>query len=306
MVDLSWLSHEAKSIHDLFTSWFYAFAVVLLLLGIVIEYFKIPLGGTPAFSQLVGRVFVAAILLHSYPEVSNTIASVMDALAHRLGDFNQIKTVLSRMGDKLCELKFNWMGVKNVIILALSFLSFFLLYVSVYIADAVIAYAWVLLYVFSPLLIALFILPSTAGATAVLYRTLFEIGAWKIVWSVLATLVWSSAMSGVNSPTTGLNFLSAISLNLLLAASMLLTPFIVNALAGAGFGSVMGSVSGITTGSRAFNPGRNVANAGQFALRASANGIRASYSHGASAFKKAFSPLKKEGPKKSFRRKEEG
>ena len=47
----------------------------------------------------------------------------------------------------------------------ISFVTFFLLYISVYIADAAITYAWVLLYVFSPLFTALYVLPVTSGAT---------------------------------------------------------------------------------------------------------------------------------------------
>src|SRR5579885_2495519 len=108
MADLSWLSTEAKTIHAIFTDVFYSLATVLLLLGVVLEYFKLPLGGVPQVSQLVGRVLVAAILLVTYSEVSNAIADVTDALAKQLGDLNQFHNVLGRMGDKLGELTWSW------------------------------------------------------------------------------------------------------------------------------------------------------------------------------------------------------
>lgn len=96
-------------------------------------------------------------------------------------------------------------------------------------------YTWTVLYVFSPLLIALYVLPSTAGATKALYRSLIEVGCWKIVLSVLATLLWSFASDIINPmlnvPCT------VIFLNLILAGSMLLTPIVVNALAGTGCAS---------------------------------------------------------------------
>ena len=87
-MDISWISSEAKTIHAFFVSIFYLLATVLLLIGVLIEYFKFPLGGTPGFSHLVGRALVAAILLVAYPEISNTVAAVSDSVAERIGSLN--------------------------------------------------------------------------------------------------------------------------------------------------------------------------------------------------------------------------
>jgi hypothetical protein len=84
-MDISWISSQAKEIHALFVSIFYVLATLLLLIGVLIEYFKMPIGGVPAFSQLIGRALVAAILLAAYPEISNTVAVVADAVADKLG-----------------------------------------------------------------------------------------------------------------------------------------------------------------------------------------------------------------------------
>ena len=103
-------------------------------------------------------------------------------------------------------------------------------------------------------MIALFVLPVTAGATKALFRSLIEVCAWKIVWSVLATLLWSAAMSEINDPKYQINFVTAICFNLLLAASLLLTPLIVHAIAGAGITGLVSTVGGITVGSLAMSP----------------------------------------------------
>ena len=68
MVDVSWLSEQAKQIHSTFEALFYVFLTTLLLLGIFMEYFKWPLGGTPSFSALIGRALIAIILLHKNTE----------------------------------------------------------------------------------------------------------------------------------------------------------------------------------------------------------------------------------------------
>ena len=263
MTDISWLSHQAHQVHAVFVSLFYVLVTVFLCLGVFIEYFKWPLGGVPAFSTLVGRALVAALMLHTYPEVSNTIADITDALSKQLGDLNQFKMVLSNMGDQLKTLTFSWVSVRDTITIVISFVTFFLLYFSVHVVEAFLMYAWVLLYVFSPLLIALFVLPATASATKAIYRTLFEMGCWKIVWSVLATLLWSSALSEINKPNHEINFLTSICFNLILAGSVLLTPMVVHSLSSSGLAGMAKTVGAIGLGAAAMSPGKIASLAGK-------------------------------------------
>jgi hypothetical protein len=260
VADISWLSQQAQMLHAMFENVFYGMALILLMLGIVSEYFKLPLGGMPQFGHLIGRLLIATILLTSYSEVSNVIADFTDALCDQLGSLNNIKLVLGQYWDKVNHLQISWISLKDSVLMIISFVTFFLLYISVYIADAAITYAWVLLYVFSPILTALYVLPATAGATKALYRSLFEVSAWKIVWSVLATLLWSAAMSQINNAGNQINFITAVSFNLILAASLLMTPFVVNALAGAGIASMAAQMAGTAAGAAAFSPGQLASN----------------------------------------------
>ena len=133
-------------------------------------------------------------------------------------------------------------------------------------AEAFLLYSWVLLYVLSPLMISLFVLPATAGATKALFRSLIEVCAWKVVWSVIATLLWSAAMSEINNPKYQINFVTAICFNLLLAASLLLTPFIVHAITGAGITGLVSTVGGITVGAATVSPS-TIGKAGAKGLR---------------------------------------
>jgi hypothetical protein len=248
MDNFSWLSQQAQQIHAIFNGMFYVLVLTLLSLGILMEYFKWPLGGVPAFSQLIGRALVAAILLHSLPEVMNAIADVTDALTKQLGDFNQIKGVFDVMRLRLKDMSLSWVSVKDSVTWIISFLGFYLLYLTYFIAEACVLFGWTLLYIFSPLLIALFVLPATAGATKGLYKSLIEISCWKIVWSVLATLLWSTALSQINKPGTDINFITTISYSLLLAFSVLLTPYAVHALAGGGITGMAMAAGGLVTG----------------------------------------------------------
>ncbi|MBI4925320.1 MAG: hypothetical protein HY843_05295 [Bdellovibrio sp.] len=248
MADMSWLADQAKQIHQIFHSLFYSLITVFFLLGIFLEYFKWPLGGMPSFSVFIGRVFIAIFLLETYPEISNTLAEVVDSFSKKLGDLNQFHLVLSKMAEKMGQFSASWVSVKDTIMIIISFITFFLLYISVHAVDAFLLFSWTLLYVFSPLLIALYVLPATSSATKSLYRSLIEISCWKLVWSVLATLLWSSALGKINDPSHNINFVTAIFFNLMLAGSVLLTPLVVHALTNGGLTALAGVAGGMVAG----------------------------------------------------------
>lgn len=284
MTDLSWLAQEARSIHALFESVFYGLAVVLVLIGVISEYFKLPIGGMAFTPELIGRVLIAALLLHSYPEVTNTLSDVTDALANRIGDYNNFNLVTARMKEKLDTMVWSWTAVKDSIIMLFSFVTFFILYISVFITNAGVIYVWTILYVFSPILIAFFILPATAGATKALYRTLIEVCMWKIVWATLAALLWSSALSDMNK--TDINFLTVISFNLILALSLLATPIVVSALASKGLSSMASSAIGTAAMAATFSPSL-----------VAKKGVSMGVSAGTGTAKAFPRPAKKEPPK---------
>lgn len=288
--NVSWLAAQAHQVHDIFYGLFYGLVTVFLLLGVFLEYFKWPLGGMPSFSVLVGRVFVAALLLHTYSEVSNTLADTVDAISSRLGDLNQLNTVLSKMGDKLGQFSMSWLSIKDTVVQIISFVTFFILYIAVHGIQAFMLYTWTLLYVFSPLLIALYVLPGTAGATKALYRSLIEVSCWKIVLSVLATLLWSFALSDINKPDQGIPFVTVMFLNLILAGSLLLTPIVVHALAGSGLSMLAQSAGGIVAGATMAAPFNAVASAYSKGKRAyqTASRAKTAISSGASKIQERF------------------
>ncbi|MBI4402591.1 MAG: hypothetical protein HY537_00430 [Deltaproteobacteria bacterium] len=239
MIDMTWLSQEATRIHGYFCSLFYTLVTLFLLLGVLCEHFKLPIGGVPSFAPLVGRALIAALLLHCYPDIARILADISDAIAKHLGNLNQFKFVLERMSEKMHSFSWSWVSVKGSLILLLSFITFFLLYFSVHVTQAFLIYTWTVLYVFSPILIALYVLPQTASATSGLFRSLFEASVWKIVWAVLATLLWSTGASEIEKQ----NIIAATCFNLILAGSLLLTPLIVHLLAKGGL-STLASAGG--------------------------------------------------------------
>lgn len=240
-MDTSWLAQEARTIHQVFTNYFYILVGTLILLGVVLDYFKLAIGGTPQFGLLVGRALIASLLLMATPEIMNALSSVTDAISQELGDMNKVKFVMSKMSDKVGTFTWSWVSVKESLLLAISFITFFILYIAVHLADSLFLYTWMLLYVFSPVLIAFFVLQSTASATKGLFRSMIEVSGWKVVWSVLTSLLWSFAMIELDKPDSNISFLSVIILNLMLFFSVLVTPKITSALINGGLSQIASS-----------------------------------------------------------------
>ncbi|MBI3294435.1 MAG: hypothetical protein HYZ71_06860 [Deltaproteobacteria bacterium] len=264
LTDLTWLSQEARGVHHTIELCFWALLTFLLILGVVLEMFKMSLGQLPSLGTLVARVLIAVILLQSYPMVSNQIADVSDALSTQVGHLNQFDAIREKLGKKFSEMTLSWLSVKESITMIVCYVIFVLFHLSYYIAEAFLLYAWTLLYVFSPILIALYVIPATASATGALYRSLIEVSLWKPVWSVIATLLWSLPLSDINKGAADVNFLSVLSIVVLLAASLLMTPYIVHALAGAGLSSLSPGLGQIGMGSLAFGPGKILNRATQY------------------------------------------
>jgi len=246
MQALGWLSQEAHRIHSLFEAIFYALITVFLLIGVLVEYFKFPLGGMPSFGPLVGRALIAVLLLHSYPDVANLAYDLTSALSTQLGELTQITKALEVLSDKVEKFTWSWTSVRQSVIVIISYLSFLLLYFSVHVAQAIYLYSSSLLYIFSPLLIALFVLPSTASATRGLYQSLFEMSMWKPVWCVIATIIWSTGVSDIQAEGSGVSFLSAICFCLIAAASLVTTPIVVHMLAATGISAMGQTLSRIS------------------------------------------------------------
>lgn len=253
-MDMNWISTEAKQIHDLFSSLFYGIIVLLLALGVVTNFFRMSIGQVPEFFTLVGRAVLAAFILTAFPEIMNHLANVTDQVSTDIGQLNNFKLVLSRLGEKVGTLSFSWVSVKDSVLLVISYLTFFLLYVSVYVADAMFLLTWMLLYVFSPLMIAAFTLPSMAAATRGLFQSLIEVCLWKVSWSVLAALLWSFALSEINNPRFEVDFLTAIVLNLMLAFSVLLTPFFVRTFIKGGLANAASNTGSVILAAAALTP----------------------------------------------------
>ncbi|MEZ4814409.1 MAG: hypothetical protein R3A80_04280 [Bdellovibrionota bacterium] len=256
LFDPSWISTEAHRVHSILFDTALSLAGIVIALSLISDYFKLSfLSFVPNAGETLSRLFISLLLLYFYPEISDALASFTDSLTEKIGGFHEINNVLDQMGAKLKDFSWNLTSLKETGILILAFITFFLLYISVFIVNAGAMYVWVLLYIVSPILIILYLTPATEGATKMLFRSLIEVCCWKIMWAISAVLLWSSAM-GSMSASEEVNYLTVISYNLILASALLLTPVVVSALAGQGIANVVNSAMGLSGVANMFSPTR--------------------------------------------------
>jgi hypothetical protein len=212
---------------------FYLIMPVAILFSIVFGYLK---SGDANYPDVIKRSFVAALLLASFPEVSNLILDVCDGIALKIDNMSGLETFM-RMAQEKSQ---GYAVAKNVLLLKfddlfmaiLSFGSFVLLLIARYITIALYYFYWVLLSVCAPLMILCYIFPRTAGITANLYRGLIEVACWKILWAIMSAMLTSLSFGNIYK-TEG-SYLTLIVMNFVIAVALLFTPMLMRSLIGDG------------------------------------------------------------------------
>lgn len=212
---------------------FYLMLPLTILFSIVFGYLK---SGDANYPDVIKRSFVAALLLASFPEVSNLILDICDGIALKIDNMSGLETFM-RMAQEKSQ---SYAMAKNVLLLkfddlfmaVLSFGSFILLYIARYITIALYYFYWVLLSICAPLMILCYIFPRTAGITANLYRGLIEVACWKIIWAVMSAMLTSISFGNIYQ-TEG-SYLTLIVMNFVIAIAMLFTPMIMRSIIGEG------------------------------------------------------------------------
>lgn len=233
IANLEALGTLVRDVHQGMSGLFYLLMPLAIILFVIVGYLR---SGDTNFPEVIKRSFVAALLLVSFPEVSNIILDVCNGIALKIDDMNSMDTLMRMAGEKLGSYTMS----KNVLLLqfddlfmaVLSFLSFIVLYVARYITLALYYFYWVLLSMLSPLMILCYIFPSTAGITKNLYRGLIEVACWKIIWATMSAML--AAISFGNIYRTEGTYLTLGILNFVIAIGLLSTPLIMKSLIGGG------------------------------------------------------------------------
>jgi predicted transcriptional regulator len=87
---------------------------------------------------------------------------------------------------------------------------------------------WLMMVVLAPFMILASLFESASGVTKSLFKNMFQIAAWPIIWSILSAFLKAIPFASIYATEGGL--LTVVTLNLIIAVALLFSPFIVSQL----------------------------------------------------------------------------
>ncbi len=187
------------------------------LLAITFTYFKSP-QGSPDFLDIVKRLVIAMILMVSFPLISYYIQDISQGMTESISNLSSLNSFFDMLKDRLDGiLRKGWsasiFAFDDLVLSALTFLSYMLVYLSRFLMLALYQFYWALLTVLAPILIAFYVFQKTAQVTGNLYRSLIEVSLWPFLWEIMGIML-KSLWAGEKMAVEG-NYLTVILLKLI-------------------------------------------------------------------------------------------
>lgn len=190
------------------------------------------LGIAGAILTRLKRLFIVALLLVSFPTVAEFSQVVGVEIARSIDDMTGIDMVLDAAAKKAESYSFNLESIlsmgSDLIMGALTLISFLILVVARYFLLAFQHFYWLLLVVLAPFLILGTLFESAAGITKNLFKNMFQVASWPVIWSILSAFLKATPFASIYA-TDG-KLITIITLNLIISIALLFSPFIVSQL----------------------------------------------------------------------------
>lgn len=224
----------AKELHCDLVLVYWALLVPLLVTLITLEFLKSKDQPINA-GDILRRVVVSMLLLYSFDYVINSVAFLGDSIVTHIDKQNDAMQFIENLRPEDGNATSDWWNVRNTFIWLLGVVCYMVAYLGFFLAEALTYFVWTILYVVSPLMILAYISERTQNITYALYKGLFKVVIWRILWVILAELLIKLS---VTPQGTGLQeyMISAI-LNVCVGLSMLFIPFFTKSLLGDGLQS---------------------------------------------------------------------
>ena len=252
------LGSVAYKLHMDLKTVYYLCLPVFFMASVAVVWIQNPAGG-PDFIDKVKRAFIATLLLVGFAEITDAMLALSNGIADRIDNMSGINAVMQMASEKAKSYTVSPMtpilAFDDMIVAALSYLSFAILYCARFIMVAIYHFSWIFLTIMAPILLLFHVFSSQV--TINLFRSMFEISLWKVVWSVLSVML-KALPFGTWYAMDG-NYLTIIVLNFVIAICMVGTPLVVHSLFGSGFSAMAGGLTGVTAGVMLAVPAKAVA-----------------------------------------------
>ncbi len=218
----------ARRIYDHTSHLSWQMLLPLFLVSIAIGY-STELGITGSVLIRLKRLVLVVLLLVSFPMIAEFSQILGVEVARSIDDMTGIDMILDAASKRAESYSFSLQSLINIgsdlVMGALVLISFLILVVARFFLLAFQHFYWFLLVALGPFLILGTLFDSSSGITKGLFKTMFQVACWPVVWSILSAFL--KAMPFASAYVTEGGLVTIITLNLIIAVALLFSPFIV-------------------------------------------------------------------------------
>lgn len=221
------LHHHAKTLHGDMVGIFWIILPCLVALLVVLEILKSD-ENEPNVAEILKRTILCIFLLWSFDFIISVIAMISDGITHKIKGTEDVWEALKQLGPNSSGKSGSMFDIREHIVYFFAIASYLIAYIGFFASTALVNFVWAILYITAPLILPCFIARTTAPIVGNLYRGLISVATWKILWTLLGSLLLKMALS---PKVVGIEdyFLSMV-MNLLIGLSMLLIPLFTRSL----------------------------------------------------------------------------
>ena len=204
----------------------------LFLVSIALSY-TTDLGLTGAVLVRLKRLVLVALLLVAFPMIAEFSQILGVEVAKSIDYMTGIDMVLEAAAKRADAFSFDLQGLLNLgsdlLVGTLVLLSFVILIFARFFLLAFQHFYWFLLVALGPFLILGTLFEASSGITKGLFKSMFQISCWPVIWSILSAFL--KALPFVSAYAVEGGLITIVTLNLIIAVALLFSPFIVSQLA---------------------------------------------------------------------------
>ena len=199
----------------------------------------------PRVTDTVKRIFLSVILVITFDYCLEIISLVADGIADSFAKMATLDDLAARLSESMTGIEAKWFSIRKTLIYAVSFISYIVALLGIYIAGVIINFVWAILYICSPLMQLMVISPKTEFVCKSLYKGILNVAIWKCLFALLAVMLvkFSEAAAGSNED----NVINVVLVNLCIAAAMLFLPFATKSLISDGLSSAGTAAAAVMT-----------------------------------------------------------
>ena len=235
-----WPQETAERLRLEFVEVYWVLITIVALIAIILEFFKIAEKQINPVN-ILKRVTVSVILLWTFKEVANFASDLTEGMIDRLGGMQGLMALYDLMGKSYQSDAPSLFKYREMFIYFLSWFCYAVGMLGYYVMTILINIAYSILYILSPLLILAYVSEKTAYITSSLYKGIFNVCTWKVLWCIMGFLLVELSTMPQTGGWDGF-FMSALT-NLLIGVSMLMIPVFANSLFGSGLSDSVASGS---------------------------------------------------------------